>query len=133
MNVRNAIRLCSALGQGYIMKDKRKSRRRTMRYSAWLVLEGDQLVGCAISDISETGARIDVEDADAVPDRVELLLSANGAARRKCQVIWRQPRQIGVRFAQHLAETEKAGLVPEADADTAAPAVVDITDPAKAD
>ncbi len=100
-----------------------------MRYSAWLGLEGGELQGCAISDISETGARIDVEDADAVPDRVELLLSGNGAARRKCQVVWRQPKQIGVRFAPRLADADKAGLVPTIDADTQ----IDTADPAKAE
>lgn len=108
-----------------------------MRYSAWLALDGDVLQGCALSDISETGARIDVEDADAIPDSLVLLLSGNGAARRKCQVVWRKPRQIGVRFAPRLVEADRAGLVPAVDADTYDSGVMDLAvpadEPAKAD
>jgi hypothetical protein len=100
-----------------------------MRYSAWLALEGDVLHGCAISDISETGARIDVEDSDTLPDTFVLLLSGNGAARRKCRVVWRQPRQIGVTFGPRLAPDERAGLVPAMDTDTQ----LEAADPAKAD
>ena len=91
-----------------IMRDKRKSPRRQMRYTAWLALDGNQLHGCAIHDISHTGARIDVENADIVPDRFVLLLSGNGKARRTCQVIWRQPHQIGVHFGPRLVETVPA-------------------------
>lgn len=118
------------------MRDKRKSRRRTMRYSAWLALEGEVLQGCAISDISETGARINVEDADALPDHMTLLLSGNGSPRRKCQVIWRQQGQIGVRFAPRLIGTANAGLVPVIDAGENQSGVIDLAAapaPAKAD
>lgn len=93
-------------------KDKRKSVRRQMRYTAWLVLDDDALQGCALSDISETGARIDVEDSDTVPDGFLLRLSGNGAARRKCRVVWRKPQQIGVKFEARLAASDRAGLVP---------------------
>lgn len=91
-----------------IMRDKRKSPRRQMRYTAWLALEGNELHGCALHDISHTGARIDVENSDIVPDRFVLLLSSNGKARRTCQVIWRQPHQIGVHFGPRLVEVDKA-------------------------
>jgi hypothetical protein len=101
-------------------KDKRKSRRRQMRYSAWLAFKGDKLHGCALHDISETGARIDVEDGKAVPDRFVLLLSANGSARRKCRVVWRQTNQIGVSFEPGLAPIDRTALVPAADADARA-------------
>jgi hypothetical protein len=100
-----------------MMKDKRKAPRRQMRYSAWLAFDGDESHVCALNDISETGARLDVDDSNALPDRFILLLSANGAARRHCQVVWRQPRQIGVHFEPHPAAAEKASLVPALDPD----------------
>lgn len=89
-----------------------------MHYSAWLVLADDIQHGCAIADISETGARIDVENADALPDRFVLLLAGNGSPRRRCRVIWRQQHQIGVSFEQRPAAADKTGLVPAMDADT---------------
>lgn len=95
------------------MKDKRKAVRRQMRYTAWLALDSDTLHGCALSDISDTGARIDVDNAETVPDTFMLLLSGNGAARRKCRVVWRTERQIGVTFGPRLAPIDRAGLVPQ--------------------
>ena len=64
-------------------KDQRKTRRRPIRYSAWMALDSDKLHGCVLSDISDTGARIDVEDAASLPDRFMLLLSGTGSARRR--------------------------------------------------
>lgn len=95
-----------------MLNEKRKSIRRHMRYVAWLVTDGDASQGCALSDISDTGARIDVADSDTVPDSFVLRLSGNGAAHRKCRVVWRKPHQIGVRFEARLAARDRAKLAP---------------------
>ena len=99
--------------------DKRKSRRRPLRYSAWMALDNDKLHGCVLSDISDTGARLDVEDVKALPDRFMLLLSGTGSARRSCRVIWRAPGQIGVAFERRLSDTAAATLAPKPNADAA--------------
>ena len=100
-----------------MIKNKRKSLRRNIRYTAWLVLEGGQLHGCALSDASDTGARLEVEDSKIVPDTFMLLLAGNGAAQRTCRVVWRKPQQVGVKFERHLAKGDTAALVPVSDAD----------------
>lgn len=100
-----------------MQKEKRKSRRRQVRYTAWLALAPGELHGCALSDISSTGARIDVEDSNKLPSAFELWLAGNGSARRHCRVVWRKPTQVGVRFErfepQHAngtpLETNKVG------------------------
>jgi hypothetical protein len=102
-------------------KDQRKAPRRPMRYSAWIATAPKKLHGCVLSDISETGARIDVEDSKIVPDRFPLFLSRKGSARRVCTVVWRKPKQVGVTFATHLAAADRAKLVPTADSEIAAP------------
>jgi hypothetical protein len=91
-----------------------------MRYAAWVAREPGQLHGCALSDISDTGARIDVEDAKTIPDHFVLLLSGNGKARRKCRVVWRKATQIGLTFERPLAASDRATLVPKLDADLSA-------------
>jgi hypothetical protein len=98
-------------------KDKRRAIRRAMRYNAVLILAGDATRGCVLSDISETGARIDVDTAEELPDRFMLLLSGNGSPRRRCRVVWRQPTQVGVNFDGRLPPDERTGLVPAMDAD----------------
>jgi hypothetical protein len=100
-----------------MVKDKRKSTRRPIRYTAWVALEFDQLHGCVLSDISDSGARIDIDETKPIPDEFILLLTSNGAARRKCRVVWRKPRQLGVSFERHLNGGDQTSLVPKPDAD----------------
>jgi hypothetical protein len=99
------------------MKDKRKALRRPVRYTAWVALDQDQLHGCVLGDISETGARIDIDETKEIPDTFTLWLSTNGAARRHCKVVWRKPRQIGVSFERRITDAEHATLVPTPDND----------------
>lgn len=91
-----------------MQKEQRKSRRRQVRYTAWLALAPGELHGCALSDVSNTGARIDVEDSDKLPNAFELWLAGNGSARRQCRVVWRKPTQVGVRFEAREAADAKA-------------------------
>jgi hypothetical protein len=92
--------------------DNRKSRRRPIRYSAWMSLEDEKLHGCVLSDISDSGARLDVEDSKVLPDRFMLLLSGTGSARRRCRVVWRAPHQVGVAFERSLSDAVSPPLVP---------------------
>jgi len=96
--------------------DKRKARRHRMRHDAWLVLDGGERCECALSDVSDRGARINVHDSETIPDNFLLLLAQNGAARRRCRVIWRKPQQIGVKFETWLDERVRASRAPKGDA-----------------
>ena len=118
-----------------MIKEKRIARRQPLRYTAWLAVTAEQRLGCVVSDVSDTGARIDVQDSKVIPDYFVLLLSSNGAARRFCRVVWRKPTQMGVIFTRSLAEAANPTLVPQADADVqAAPELAPVqADPAKTD
>ena len=101
-----------------------------MRYTAWIALKPGELHGCVLSDISETGARIDVEDSKTIPNRFPLFLSNRSAARRVCTVVWRKPKQVGVTFAVKLAAADRANLVPKIDGNVAAPPLTPAADDA---
>jgi hypothetical protein len=119
-----------------MLKEKRKATRREMHYSAWIALEPDQLLGCAMSDVSETGARIDVEDAKIIPDHFTLFLSRAGTPKRKCSVVWRNGNQIGVEFERIVTKLKpfRKKSAPEAKTDDAnAPALVPDTQPEAAE
>lgn len=88
--------------------DKRKARRHRMRHDAWLMVDGGERRDCALSDISHIGARINIPDSDVIPDNFLLLLAANGMARRRCRVIWRKPRELGVKFETWLDDRIRA-------------------------
>lgn len=53
---------------------------------------------CAISDISDGGARLVLANGDDLPDSFILPLTKAGAARRRCGVIWRTGATVGVAF-----------------------------------
>lgn len=95
------------------MKDnQRQTKRRSIRYSAWIALKPEGLQTCFLSDISETGARIDVQDSEKVPDHFMLWLASNGSTRRACSVVWREPNRIGVKFDGKFVQGEGASLPP---------------------
>jgi hypothetical protein len=88
-----------------------------MRYTAWVATGPDQLQGCVLTDVTDAGGRINIEDSTTVPDQFMLFLASNGSARRKCRVIWRNPNQVGVSFEGRRLDGEEATLVPKPDAD----------------
>jgi hypothetical protein len=100
-----------------MINDKRKFLRRPMRYTAWVAIKGEPLHGCVLTDVSETGGRIDIDDSMPIPDSFMLLLAMNASAKRKCRVMWRKERQIGVKFERKLAAGDRTTLVPTLDAD----------------
>ncbi len=100
-----------------MIHNKRKSRRRPIRYTAWLVLEDHRLHGCQLSDASDTGVRLDVQDSNIVPDTFTLLLAGNGSAQRKCRVVWRKPQQVGVKFERRPTQPHDATLTAVIEAD----------------
>ena len=90
-----------------MLGDKRKAQRRQLRYTAWISLGPKKLQGCVVSDISDSGARLDVENSKTVPISFVLLLSRSGKPKRKCRLVWRKGAQIGVEFEKPLSRADK--------------------------
>jgi hypothetical protein len=78
--------------------EKRKSPRKFVKYPAWVEEGEDLLQPCLLSDVSQSGARLTVADSDKLSDEFVLRLSRDGSSRRKCRVVWREGRQVGVSF-----------------------------------
>jgi len=88
-----------ASGSRQNRNELRKTRRRHFDYSAKIRKDKDSpAVACAICDISEGGARLILKDDAELPESFFLVLSANGAARRRCRLIWRDGLAVGVKF-----------------------------------
>ena len=98
-----------------MLRDKRKALRRQLRYTAWISLGPKKLQGCVVADVSDTGARLGVENSETVPDNFVLLLAANGKAKRKCRVIWREGEKIGVEFEKALGQADKPDPIRKAE------------------
>ena len=49
-------------------------------------------------DASQEGAQLALADPNSLPNEFILALSSDGAARRRCRVIWRTENQVGGEF-----------------------------------
>ena len=99
-----------------MIKEKRKSVRQAMRHPAWIGLgEGSALRGCVVTNISETGARLELEHPDQLPTIFNLLLSGRGGMYRRCCVVWRSEDQIGVRFEKIRAGAPRSESIKTAE------------------
>ena len=95
--------------------EKRKKLRRSITYPAFLDLgDGSPALVCTLCDASQEGAQLAVADPKILPDEFILALSADGAARRHCRVVWRTERQIGVEFLKDgkIAPTARVPVAP---------------------
>jgi len=101
-----------------MIRDKRKGPRRALRYTAWISPGPKKLYGCVVADISDFGARLQVEKAADFPDEFVLLLSAKGKPKRKCRVVWRNATQLGVEFERRLSQADKNRPILKAEAMT---------------
>jgi PilZ domain len=63
-------------------------------------VDGTWRRSCFLLDVSDTGARLEVEGAVNVLQAKEffLVLSSTGLAFRRCELIWIDGVQVGVRF-----------------------------------
>jgi len=85
------------------VKQRRKSARRSLTVQMLariMTVDGTRAFRCEVRDISETGARLSTFDAPKVPDTFFLALSDHGTAHRSCEVMWRSPKELGVRFSK---------------------------------
>jgi hypothetical protein len=84
------------------------SERRTMTrvqfgrgYTAKIMsIDGTWQRDCRIGDVSDTGAKLTIRGSIAGIDMQEffLILTASGNAHRRCERIWLNGDEIGVRF-----------------------------------
>ena len=79
------------------MSDKRGSPRRRV-LKAGSIEFGGLTIACMVRNISETGAALRVESFVGIPDEFTLLIVSD-RLRKRCKIVWRTEKQIGVMFA----------------------------------
>jgi hypothetical protein len=74
-------------------------RRYPLRYAAWVAVgDSSPAKGCMVADVSETGARLELDSPGDLPKEFWLLLSRDGKVRRRCEVVWQSGDQVGARY-----------------------------------
>jgi hypothetical protein len=84
-------------------ENRRATRRRVLKSAT---IEFDQgAYSCAVRNLSETGAALDVPYALAIPHEFTLTMDTD-QVNRHCRVIWRKENRLGVAFEQAESQPE---------------------------
>jgi PilZ domain len=84
-----------------IAAKKKREVRKSVRQSAWITLDGGFAVRpCTVMDLSTAGAKVTVDDAATVPNRLRLAFSRDARTGRTCDVVWRRGKTLGVKFVR---------------------------------
>lgn len=79
----------------------RRESRKDVGRRAWLDIgRGRPLLACTLIDISQSGAKLAIDDAAHVPQTFRLLLTRDGPANFSCRIVWRNTDTLGISFAQ---------------------------------
>jgi hypothetical protein len=76
--------------------ERRAVPRKIVLMSGAIEFAGSN-INCLISNISISGAALEVTNAHDIPERFNLVFKADDA-QIPCHVIWRQEERIGVAF-----------------------------------
>lgn len=82
-------------------------RRRTLKAGVIAFNSHFMTYNCTVREISETGARLRVDDVMGIPNHFDLVIELD-AVEYPCEVVWRRQGEIGVRFLgepRHKART----------------------------
>jgi hypothetical protein len=76
----------------------KRTDRTSPPATAWIVINGRADRECSLLDASPASAKVVVQDGSGIPDRFELAFFEAVDKRRKCEVIWRRGKLLGVKF-----------------------------------
>jgi len=78
---------------------KYRETRKLMSRHAWITLEGGFAARhCVVQDISDSGARIVLEDASQLPGVFKLAFSRDARNGHRCHVVWQRGKSAGIKF-----------------------------------
>jgi hypothetical protein len=84
-----------------MLKEHRKDSRRVFSARAMVYsTDGKPIVGCALRDISVSGAQLALDRKAALPQKFVLVLSRDGKVRRNCMLAWQSSILAGAKFAR---------------------------------
>jgi PilZ domain len=82
------------------MEDHRSTPRHRVLKAATISFGGGA-ISCTIRNLSDSGASLEVESPIGIPETFALVMDSGG---RRCRVIWRREKRIGVRFTDRKDE-----------------------------
>jgi hypothetical protein len=104
---------------------KRNADRRRVLKAGVIAYNGRHVtLPCGVRDLSQVGARLQVDGSVSAPDTFELLVDLDGL-EAACEVVWRRGSEIGVRFLEppRIVDKKREQVVNQWAASTAKPSL----------
>lgn len=80
---------------------KKREVRKSLHQPGWITLEGGFAARpCVVQDLSTSGAKVTIEDSNALPAKLRLAFSRDARTGRNCEVVWRRGKVVGVKFVR---------------------------------
>ena len=79
----------------------KRETRKSVSQSGWITLDGGFAARpCTVLDLSSAGAKITIDDPNAVTAKARLAFSRDARAGRTCQVVWRRGKTLGIKLVR---------------------------------
>jgi PilZ domain len=75
---------------------ERRNDHRIGKIATGEILFGSTIIECAILDVSDRGARLELSTPNELPS--DFVLKLTEGNRRQCKVVWRDVNRVGVEF-----------------------------------
>jgi hypothetical protein len=79
------------------MSESRAAQRHRVLKAGLIEFSGGGAIGCAVKNLSASGAALEFESALDIPDLLTLCIIPE-PTKRQCRVVWRSEKRIGVTF-----------------------------------
>jgi hypothetical protein len=80
---------------------KKRDARKSLHQPGWITLEGGFAARrCVVHNMSATGAKITIEDPNALPAKLRLAFTRDARTGRRCEVVWRRGKSVGLKFVK---------------------------------
>ena len=79
------------------MQERRKCTRSHVLKGAKVILGTSSVIDCVMCNLTDCGARIEIPNAMALPEAVDVTFDG-GHTFRPCRLVWRTINETGVQF-----------------------------------
>jgi hypothetical protein len=84
-----------------LLSSKKRETRKSLSQPGWITLEGGFAARqCVVQDLSTTGAKVTIDDPNSLPTKLRLAFSRDARTGRRCEVVWRRGKSVGVKFVR---------------------------------
>ena len=78
---------------------KKRMTRKSLHQSGWITMAGGFAARpCVVDNISTSGAKVTIDDPNAVPVKFRLAFSRDARTGRNCEVVWRRGKSVGIKY-----------------------------------